>query len=138
MLFVDSSALVKRYVKETGTPLVLELMSADREWVASALAQTETDVTLCHLELDDETTAVVRRSLADDWERFRVVPVDAACLFRAAEIACAQKVRTLDAIHLAAVDRLPQPVTFLTFDRRQASAAAALGAGVVGEITKQP
>ena len=33
----------------------------------------------------------------------------------------------MDSLHLAAADRLPPPVTFLTFDRRQAQAAAALG-----------
>ena len=40
--------------------------------------------------------------------------------------------RTLDAIHLAAAQRVSEPgVSFLTFDLRQAQAARALGLTVV-------
>jgi len=134
MLFLDTSALLKRYAHEDGTALVLELMDADREWLASALAQPEAEVTLCHLGLDKEVENEQRRRLRDDWERFRVVPVDGACLLRAAEIGCLHRVRTLDALHLAAADRLPRPLVFLTFDQRQAAAARAMGLSVAGEV----
>jgi hypothetical protein len=40
-------------------------------------------------------------------------------------------VRTVDAIHLAAADRLPRPVTFCTFDPRQIPVALSLGFDVV-------
>jgi hypothetical protein len=56
-----------------------------------------------------------------------VVPVDDLCLARAVEIGCEHRVRTLDAVHLAAAERLPPPVRFLTFDARQGGAAQALG-----------
>jgi predicted nucleic acid-binding protein len=69
----------------------------------------------------------VQRRLQDDWDRFAVVPVDAACLSLAGELGCEHRVRTLDAIHLAAAMRLPGPVTFLSFDRQQAEAAGRLG-----------
>jgi hypothetical protein len=36
-------------------------------------------------------------------------------------------VRTVDAIHLAAADRLPRPTTYLTFDPGQIPVAMALG-----------
>jgi hypothetical protein len=39
--------------------------------------------------------------------------------------------RIVDAIHLAAADRLPRPARYLTFDRHQIPAAAALGFEVV-------
>ena len=61
-----------------------------------------------------------------------VVPIDPACLARAAELGCRYDVRTLDALHLAAADRLPQPLVMLTFDRRQADAARAMGLAVEG------
>ncbi len=132
MVFLDTSALLKRYVAEDGTSLVLDLMERDAEWVASALAYTETQITLCRIGYGDRSEAQGRARLATDWERFRVVPVDGRCLADAAEIGCVHGVRTLDAIHLAAADRLPRPVTFLTFDRRQATAARAIGIEVVG------
>jgi hypothetical protein len=43
-------------------------------------------------------------------------------------------VRLVDAIHLAAADRLPAPVRFLTLDRQQIAAAAALGFEVVSPV----
>ena len=46
----------------------------------------------------------------------------------AATIAEATGVRTLDALHLAAAQRVSEPgVTFLTLDLREAQAARALG-----------
>jgi uncharacterized protein len=37
----------------------------------------------------------------------------------------------VDAIHLAAADRLPRPVRYLTFERQQIPAAAELGLEVL-------
>ena len=130
MLALDTSALVKRYVEEPGTELVLETMARDGEWCASALCLAEAQVTLCHLGFDASAERSLLWALHTDWERFLVVPADDLCLARAAEIGCAHRVRTLDAIHLAAADRLPRPVTFLTFEARQAKAAEAVGLDV--------
>ena len=49
----------------------------------------------------------LRLALRDDWERIHVVPVDQRCLDRAAELTREQPLRTVDALHLAAADRLP-------------------------------
>lgn len=132
MLFLDTSALIKRYVEEDGSPLVLRRMSEDPEWVVSAVARTEAEITLCRLGFEWSDAAAVRASLDADWERCHVVPVDPACLERAAELGCDYQVRTLDALHLAAADRLPQGLVMLTFDRRQADAARAMGLIVEG------
>jgi predicted nucleic acid-binding protein len=132
MLFLDTSALLKRYVDEDGTALVLGLMEQDRAWAASALAHTEAAITLCHGDLPEGASTRQRQRLRSDWERFLVVPLDASCLIRAAEIGCERSLRTLDAIHVAAAVRLPGSVAFLTFDARQASAARGLGIEVLG------
>jgi predicted nucleic acid-binding protein len=132
MLFLDTSALVKRYVAEDGTDLVLARMRDDTEWVVSALARAEAEVTLCRLGFPMDEDRDVTERLRADWERCHVVPVDPACLERAAEIGCEFEVRTLDALHLAAADRLPRPVLMLTFDRRQADAARSLDLTVEG------
>jgi hypothetical protein len=47
------------------------------------------------------------------------------------EVGATFRIRSVDAIHLAAADRLPRPVRYLTFDRRQIPAAAGLGFEVV-------
>jgi predicted nucleic acid-binding protein len=56
--------------------------------------------------------------------------VDIPLLERAGEIACQLATRTLDAIHLAAAERLGPDLTFVTFDERQAAAARAMGLAV--------
>ena len=127
MLFLDTSALVKRYVEEEETPVVLELMDNDRTWAASALALPETRITLCHLGFDDRQLEDLVEALEADWDRFFVVPVDDLCLAEAVDVGCRQRLRTLDAIHLAAARRLPEPRALLTFDDRQRDAAGGLG-----------
>lgn len=132
MLYLDTSALIKRYVEEDGSTLVLRRMSEDLEWVVSAVARTEAEITLCRLGFDPSVHAAAMASLGEDWEHCHVVPMDPACLARAAELGCRYDVRTLDALHLAAADRLPRPLVMLTFDRRQADAARAMGLTVEG------
>lgn len=132
MLFLDTSALVKRYSEESGSDLVLRRMDEDARWVVSSLAGTETEIVLCRLGFDPDESPDPWHRFRQDWERCHLVPVDVACLERAVDIGCRYDVRTLDALHLAAADRLPRPVTFLTFDRRQADAARAMGLVVEG------
>ena len=71
------------------------------------------------------------RELRDEWDAFWVVPMDDRCMARAVEIGATYGVRIVDAIHLAAADRLPGPVRYLTFERQQIPAADALGFEVV-------
>ena len=110
-------------------------MASDRTWCASALALTEAQITLCHTGLAPTTLADAIAALRTDWERMLVIPADDRCLARAREIGCAQRVRTLDAIHLASAERLPRPSAFMTFDLRQREAAAAIGLALVDPDT---
>jgi uncharacterized protein len=126
-LIRDTSALLRRYVDEVGTPEVLRAMEADSDWVASAVAESETELALCRLLREADAFQEVRGRFRADWARFHVVPVDPECLSLASQIGCAHGIRTLDAIHLAAASRLPPPATILTFDTAQAGAARALG-----------
>lgn len=135
-LAVDPSALVRRYVRGPGHGLVTEAMADDRVWCASALARSETLQALHQLAVTPGQHDHLWRSLRADWDAFHVVPVDGRCLSRAAEIGATFGVGTVDAIHLAAADRLPRPVRYLTFDRRQVSAAVELGLEVVSPVVE--
>jgi predicted nucleic acid-binding protein len=130
-LALDTSALVRRYIDEPERDLVVETMGASPVWVASALARTEVLITLHQLAAGPRQQARLWSSFRDDWAAFAVVPVDDRCLARAVELGAQFGVRIVDAIHLAAADRLPRPVRFLTFDRHQIPAAAALGLEVI-------
>jgi predicted nucleic acid-binding protein len=130
-LFLDASALVARAIDFPGRAVVLDAAAADPDWCASALALAEALVLGDRLSDDDAERRQLQRALRADWERVAVVPVDQLCLDRAAELATTHPLRLVDAIHLAAADRLPRPVTYATFDDHQIPVALALGFTVV-------
>ena len=131
MLALDSSAVLARYLGGATRSVVLDAMAADDDWCASALALSEVLSLIERAATLESERDALRRALRDDWERINVVPIDQPCLDRAAELGRTQPVRTVDAIHLAAADRLPKPVTYCTFDPRQIPVALALGFDVV-------
>ena len=124
---LDTTALLARYLDAPARAVVTDVMAADHDWCASALALTEALMVLDRLADDPATADDLRRLVRDDWERFAVVPVDQRCLDRAAELGRNQPLRAADAIHLAAADRLPRPLTYVTFDPAQIPVALALG-----------
>jgi uncharacterized protein len=131
-LALDTTALLSRFLEGPTQGTILAAMAADHDWCASALALSEALMLVDRLGDDPGRTDALRRALRDDWERIHIVPVDQRCLDRAAELGRTQPLRTVDAIHLAAADRLPRPVTFATFDPSQTPVALALGFSVIG------
>jgi uncharacterized protein len=131
VLALDTSAVLARYLAGPARAVVLDAMAADADWCASALALTEALLAVDRVDVDAEARVDLRRALHDDWQRIHVVPVDGTCLDRAAELGHDQPLRAVDALHLAAADRLPRPVTYCTFDPRQIPVALALGFAVV-------
>lgn len=133
-LYVDTSALVRRYLHDRHRPLVLDAMAGEDAWAASSLVRTEAQVALHRASVSARQQRVLWRELRDEWEAFWVVPLDERCMARAVEVGATYGVRIVDAVHLAAADRLPRPVRYLTFDRRQIPAAAALGFEVLSPM----
>lgn len=131
VLAIDTSALLRRYVADRQRPLVMATMAEADVWVASALARSELMLALHQSAQDLASQQESWRVVRDDWEAMWEVPVDGRCLARATEIGARYAITLVTAIHLAAADRLPRPVRFLTFDRRQIPAAADLGFTVV-------
>jgi len=130
-LALDTTALLARYLDGPFRPVILGAMSADPVWCASALALSEAMMLVDRLGDDPSRTDELRGAIRDDWERVAVVPVDQRCLDRAAELGRTQPLRTVDALHLAAADRLPRPLTFATFDPAQIPVAMGLGFDVL-------
>jgi uncharacterized protein len=126
-LFLDTSALVRRYIHGPDHQLVAEAMATDDTWCASALSRSETMLALHRLAATPRQQQRLWSRLRDDWDAFVVIPVDDRCLAHAVELGATYALRTVDALHLAAADRLPRPTTYATFDRHQIPAAAALG-----------
>ena len=129
--YVDSSALLKRYVDEPDSEYAVELLGSDQDLVTGRHTVVEVRRNLARLLSASDATAA-RAVLAFDLDAFAVVELDAATCELAATIAEQTGVRTLDALHLGAARRLGVGVRFLTFDIRQADAARVLGFTVVG------
>ena len=124
MLYLDASALAKLVTLEAETDRLRAYLDARASSIrfASALAHTEL-LRAAHL-VGDDAVATAREVLA----RLDLVDVSRELLERAGTLAAGQRLRTLDAIHVAtasvAGDRLE---ALVTYDTRMAQAAAALG-----------
>ena len=130
-LYVDSSALMKRYVDEHDSDLAVEMMATDPVLVTSRLTEIEVRRNLSRL-LEGPELADARRRFATDLDAFALVALDATTCGEAARVAEQTLCRSLDSIHLAAALRAGATTTFLTFDIRQAQAARGLGLAVRG------
>ena len=131
-LYVDSSALIKRYVAEDGSDLAEAVLLADTEWVTGRHTLVEVLLAI-HRRLGDGKRGVAAASFERDWDRTFVVALDDAVCRRAAEFGAATGARSLDALHLASADRAGgRSVPIVTFDVRLGLAGRALGFSVIG------
>ncbi|MBJ83381.1 MAG: type II toxin-antitoxin system VapC family toxin [Acidimicrobiales bacterium] len=128
---LDTSALLKRYLSEPGQRLVNQHLKQDLVWCASALARTEVQLSLHRVASGPVEQRALWSTFREDWDRIAVIPIDERCLARSVEIGANFQLQTVDALHLAAADRLPRPLTYLTFDSHQIPAALGLGFDVV-------
>jgi predicted nucleic acid-binding protein len=122
-LYLDSSALVKRYIDEDGTKLVLATMQEADAWSICRIGYVET---VRAVALADGRKALSR--VETDWPSFDVVEVDAELAAHAAELTLSTNLRSLDALHLAAALVLPpEELTVATWDVRLRNAAREQG-----------
>lgn len=131
-LYVDSSALLKRYVDEPDSDVADSFLRSDSSLLTARHTIVEVRRNLARLVAGREL-ASARSAFARDLEVLSIIELDEVTCDGAAQIAEVTGARTRDALHLAAAQRIGGPaVPFLTFDVRQAQAARALGLTVVG------
>lgn len=126
-IFVDTSALLVRLMVSRDTSVVDDLMQADPVWCVSDLARAEIGQVLRLATTDASERAALESRFRDDWAACRVVPLDERCLVRTAELGAEHRLAISRAVPLAAADRLPRPLTYLTLDADQIPPALALG-----------
>jgi len=130
-LYVDSSAVLKRYVDEHDSEVAIELMATDPVLVTCRITEVEVRRNLARL-LASEDLDRQRRLFADDLDAFALVRLDATTCNEAARIAEETLCRSIDSLHLAAARRTGKGTTVLTFDQRQARVARSIGLAVIG------
>lgn len=135
IVYVDASALVKRYVTEVGSADV-NTLTAGAEALATALV-TRAEVAAAFARavrvgvLDDAGGRRVQRRFSRDWPDLMRVPVTEALVARAEAVAWAHGLRGYDAVQLASAltwqDALGQDIVLATFDRQLWDAAPQAG-----------
>ncbi|MEZ5227246.1 MAG: PIN domain-containing protein [Acidimicrobiales bacterium] len=131
VLVLDTSALLRRYIADAHRPLVVDAMNEAEAWAASAVARTELQLGLFAAAVSPRSRDELWAAVRNDWEAMWEIPLDRRCLARATEIGARYGLSLVDALHLAAADRLPRPVRYCTFERQQIPAAAELGFEVI-------
>jgi predicted nucleic acid-binding protein len=126
MLYLDASALVKRYVAEEGSEALIGAMDRADGWAICRVGYVETARAV---RLAAGKPAV--RRFEADWPSFEVVEVDASLAEQAAELTFTDELRSLDALHLASALLLASSeLTLATWDVRLHCAAQRQGLSV--------
>jgi predicted nucleic acid-binding protein len=123
-LYLDSSAIVKLVQRETESDALRRFLRRHRDdrRVTSALARVE--VVRAIMDGGPAALAHARRQLA----RVDEITLDRDLLDTAATIAPGERLRSLNAIHLASAQMLaPDLRAVVTYDQRMAAAGHALG-----------
>src|SRR5262249_49370315 len=133
--YFDTSALVKRYVDETGRREVLRLLRRN-ECVVSAVLPVELRSGLRRRvtegSLDAARLPTIVKHITADRPYWTLVEVGTDVLVAAETLVAAHPIRTLDAIHVASAQlfgaRVSVPrLMFVSADRRQTETAVAVG-----------
>ena len=133
--YCDTSALVKRYVEETGRREVLRLLRR-YDCVVSAVLPVELRSALrrrvAEGSIERSQLADILSRVAADRPYWTLVEVGSDVLVAAETLVATHPIRTLDAIHVASAQlfaaRVPTPeLIFVSADARQTDAATAIG-----------
>jgi uncharacterized protein len=131
ILYLDTSALVKRYVREIASDQVITLWNSAEAILTSVVAYAETLASFfrkrreCKTGQEELEAALI--SFQKEWLGFIRVDVNDGLRPYILKVAEKHPLRGFDAIHLASAllidERLPGSVTFACFDYRLAEAA---------------
>ena len=138
ILYLDTSALVKRYVAEPGSEAVMALLERADMVGTAMLTQVEMASALAkamrlHWIPPDEA-GIAWQDFLEHWLSFIRLPVTTVILERAARLAWQQGLRGYDAVHLATAlfwqETLGEAVTLVAFDLRLWQSAQRTGMAV--------
>ena len=134
-LYLDTSALVKLYVREVGSASVARHVQRAERVLTSRVAYPEARAAFArrhreHAFSERSLRRIVSR-LDRDWTAYVAVELHESVASRAGVLAESRALRGFDAIHLASAleiaTLLGEPVRFLAYDARLALAASAEG-----------
>ncbi|MEX1195738.1 MAG: type II toxin-antitoxin system VapC family toxin [Dehalococcoidia bacterium] len=134
-LYLDTSALLKIFLTEEGSPVVIDLAGAAESVATSRVGYTEARSGLARARRNERIDSAVYADILSQFEDFwrNVMPVDVTepVVRLAGDFAELHALRGFDAIHLASAvtlqRALDEPVHFAAADDRLVAAAVASG-----------
>jgi uncharacterized protein len=135
IVYIDASALVKRYVAERGSTEVIKLIAGADIVATSLVSRAEVSAALAralHLRvLDHDGAWRARRRFSREWLDFARVPVSEVLVSWAESLAWDYGLRGYDSVQLASAltwqQLIGQDVVLATFDRQLWEAAPGAG-----------
>ena len=126
ILYLDASALVKRYVAERGSREVIGLITASEAVATSLISRSEVSAALARGVrvgfLSKDAGRRAQRRFSREWPDLVRIPVTEPQVYRAEALAWDHGLRGYDAVQLAAAltwqDSIGQDVILATFDRQ--------------------
>ncbi|MBI4588220.1 MAG: type II toxin-antitoxin system VapC family toxin [Candidatus Rokubacteria bacterium] len=123
-LYLDTSALVKLYVDEEGSPMIRSAIEQAGLIATSAIAYIEARAAFARRRHEGGLSAGdyrrIIRDLDADWSHCLIVEVTDPLIREGARLVEAHRLRAYDAIHLASAvtvhRRLAEPVVFASWD----------------------
>lgn len=128
---LDSSALLALHIDGAQRAAVIEALHGDTAWASCAMALTEAVAAASRVTDEPVLARHLEDMIRHTWDFLHVVPIDQSLLDDAVALCQAQPVGVSTAVHLAAANRLPRPVRYVTFDAAQIPVALSLGFEVV-------
>ena len=139
MNYLDTSALIKRFISEKGSRLILALFKRNESIATAKIAYAEMYAGLTRKlregGLSNIQYALACRQFESDWNAYLRVDVQDTILLRARDLIQRHPLRGFDAVHLASAlslqDALGEDMTFVAADERLLRAARAEHLGVL-------
>jgi len=135
MVYLDASAIVKRYVEEIGSADTRAFIARARLVATALISRVEVAAALSRGArtglLDDDGARRAMAAFRRDWPDIVRIPIGEPLVVRADTLAWEQRLRGYDAVQLAAAitwqEAVGVPVTMATFDRQLWAAAERVG-----------
>ena len=145
IVYLDASALVKRYVAERGSKAVIELTAAAEIVATSLISRAEVAAAFARAVrlgvLDHDGGRRAQRRFSREWPDLARVPVSEALVSRAETLAWDYGLRGYDAVQLASAltwqESIGQDIFLGTFDGQLWEAAPGAGLHVWPEKLTQ-
>jgi predicted nucleic acid-binding protein len=146
MLYLDTSALVKRYIDEAGSDQVNELFTSAVGIATAVISRVEASAAFAKAVrlgiLDREQARGALQEFRAEWLNYIRLPVSEATIIKGDRLAWELNLHGYDAVHLAIAstweDTLRDEVELVTFDQQLWGAAQQIGMKVIPRSLEIP